>query len=59
DADGIRHFWSSELGFAPTEPGQDPRAIGTCEILWNLMDFTPEGRPDWNEQLQYGEACCH
>jgi len=51
--DGIRHFWSSELGFAPTEPGQDPRAIGTCEILWNLMDFTPEGRPDWHEQLQY------
>src|SRR5260221_333536 len=39
DADGIRHFWSSELGFAPPEPGQDPRAIGTCEILWNLMDF--------------------
>ncbi len=59
DADGIRHFWSSELGFAPSEPGQDPRAIGTCEILWNLMDFTAEGRPDWNEQLQYGEACCH
>ena len=59
DADGIRHFWSSELGFAPPEPGQDPRAIGTCEILWNLMDFTPEGRPNWDEQLQYGGACCH
>jgi len=63
DADGIRHFWSSELGFAPPEVGQDPRAIGTCEILWNLMDFTPEGRPDWHEQLQYaGQAAathCH
>jgi len=59
DADGIRHFWSSELDFAPTEPGQDPRGIGTCETLWNLMDFTPKGRPNWNEQLQYGEACCH
>ncbi|MDX8526709.1 DUF899 family protein [Mesorhizobium sp. MSK_1335] len=63
DGDGIRHFWSSELGFAPTEPGQDPRAIGTCEILWNLMDFTPEGRPDWHEQLQYAGhgagAHCH
>ncbi|WP_181176417.1 MULTISPECIES: DUF899 family protein [unclassified Mesorhizobium] len=59
DGDGIRHSWSSELGFAPVEPGQDPRAIGTCEILWNLMDFTPEGRPDWHEQLQYGESCCH
>ncbi|ESW75430.1 hypothetical protein X773_26025 [Mesorhizobium sp. LSJC285A00] len=21
---------------------QDPRAIGACEILWNLMDVTPE-----------------
>ncbi len=59
DADGIRHFWSSELDFAPTESGQDPRGIGTCETLWNLMDFTPEGRPNWHEQLQYGEACCH
>lgn len=63
DDDGTRHFWSSELGFAPTDPGQDPRAIGTCEILWNLMDFTPEGRPDWHEQLQYSArvagASCH
>ncbi|PTE09941.1 DUF899 family protein [Mesorhizobium helmanticense] len=60
DADGIRHFWSSELDFAPTEPGQDPRGIGTCETLWNLMDFTPKGRAQgWQEQLQYGEACCH
>ncbi|MFD2053376.1 DUF899 family protein [Mesorhizobium calcicola] len=59
DADGIRHFWSSELDFAPTDPGQDPRGVGTCETLWNLMDFTPGGRPNWHEQLQYGEACCH
>ncbi|QPC91368.1 DUF899 family protein [Mesorhizobium sp. INR15] len=59
DADGIRHFWSSELDLAPTDPGQDPRGLGTCETLWNLMDFTPEGRPDWDEQLQYGAACCH
>ncbi|MCV3206922.1 DUF899 family protein [Mesorhizobium sp. YC-39] len=60
DADGIRHFWSSELDFAPAEPGQDPRGIGTCETLWNLMDFTPKGRAQaWQEQLQYGESCCH
>jgi predicted dithiol-disulfide oxidoreductase (DUF899 family) len=61
DADGIRHFWSSELGAEPPEPGQDPRAIGTTEPLWNLMDFTPGGRPDFQEQLQYHgvEARCH
>ena len=54
DADAIRHFWSSELFYAPTEPGQDPRHVGTIEPLWNLLDLTPEGRPrDWAEQLTY------
>ena len=50
----IRHFWASELFYAPTDPGQDPRHVGTLEPLWNLFDFTPEGRPaDWDEQLRY------
>jgi predicted dithiol-disulfide oxidoreductase (DUF899 family) len=55
DGDAIRHFWSSELFYAPTEPGQDPRHVGTLEPLWNMLDLTPEGRPrDWEEQLSYG-----
>ncbi|HEY2282421.1 MAG TPA: DUF899 family protein [Solirubrobacteraceae bacterium] len=54
DAEAIRHFWSSELFYAPTEPGQDPRHVGTLEPLWNLFDLTPDGRPgDWYEQLNY------
>jgi predicted dithiol-disulfide oxidoreductase (DUF899 family) len=53
DGERIRHFWGSELLFAPTDPGQDPRHVGTIEPLWNLFDFTPEGRPDWDEQLSY------
>lgn len=54
DGDVIRHFWSSELLYAPTDPGQDPRHVGTLEPLWNLFDLTPEGRPsDWEEQMQY------
>ena len=53
DADAIRHFWASELFYAPTDPGQDPRHVGTVEPLWNLFDLTPEGRPDWDEQLGY------
>jgi predicted dithiol-disulfide oxidoreductase (DUF899 family) len=60
-ADGIRHFWSSELMFAEREPGQDPRANGTVEPLWNLMDLPPGGRPDFDEQMQYPSvraACC-
>ena len=54
-ADAIRHFWSSELFYAPTEPDQDPRHVGTLEPLWNTFDLTPEGRPrDWAEQISYG-----
>lgn len=50
----IRHFWGSELLYAPSEAGQEPRHVGTLEPLWNLFDFTPEGRPaDWDEQLAY------
>jgi predicted dithiol-disulfide oxidoreductase (DUF899 family) len=53
DGATIRHFWGSELLYAPTEPGQDPRHVGTIEPLWNLFDLTREGRADWDEQLAY------
>jgi predicted dithiol-disulfide oxidoreductase (DUF899 family) len=53
ESDAIRHFWSSELFYAPSDPGQDPRHVGTLEPVWNLLDLTPEGRPDWDEQLSY------
>jgi predicted dithiol-disulfide oxidoreductase (DUF899 family) len=53
DGERIRHFWASELLYAPTDPGQDPRHVGTLEPVWNLFDLTPEGRPDWDEQLSY------
>jgi len=53
----IRHFWSSELFYAPTEPGEDPRHVSTLEPLWNLFDLTPEGRPsDWYERLSYEQG---
>lgn len=52
----IRLFWASELSFAPTDPGQDPRAQGTLEPFWNMLDLTPEGRPNFDEQMQY--ECC-
>jgi predicted dithiol-disulfide oxidoreductase (DUF899 family) len=31
----IRHFWSSELLYAPSDAGQDPRQVGTIEPLIN------------------------
>ncbi|MDB4888982.1 MAG: hypothetical protein JWL61_837 [Gemmatimonadetes bacterium] len=54
DGDTIRHFWSSEMLYAPTDPEQDPRHIGTIEPLWNIFDFTRDGRgTNWHEQLSY------
>jgi predicted dithiol-disulfide oxidoreductase (DUF899 family) len=57
DGETIRHVWGSELLYAPSDPGQDPRHVGTIEPLWNLFDLTREGRGSgWDEQLSY--ACC-
>jgi predicted dithiol-disulfide oxidoreductase (DUF899 family) len=54
DGDTVRHFWGSELFYAPADPGQEPRHVGTIEPLWNLFDFTREGRPaTWHEQFSY------
>jgi predicted dithiol-disulfide oxidoreductase (DUF899 family) len=54
DGATIRHFWGSELLYAPADPGQDVRHVGTIEPLWNLFDLVPEGRgSDWDEQLDY------
>jgi predicted dithiol-disulfide oxidoreductase (DUF899 family) len=53
-ADGvIRLSWASELLFSPTEPGQDPRHVGTVEPMWTLLDLTPRGRPDRHEQIEF------
>ncbi len=53
----LRHFWGSELLYAPTDPGQDTRHVATLEPSWNLFDMTREGRgTDWDEQFDY--SCC-
>ena len=54
DGATIRHFWGSELFYAPTEPGQDPRHVSTLEPVWNMFDLTRAGRgTDWDEQITY------
>ena len=53
DGETIRHFWGSELFYAQWDPGQDPRHVGLLEPVWNMFDLTPEGRPDFDEQLSY------
>lgn len=53
EGETVRHFWGAELTNAPLDPGQDHRSVGTLEPLWNMFDLTREGRPDWDEQLEY------
>ena len=46
DGNTIRHFWGSELFYAPTDPGQEPRHVGTLEPLWTCStSFRRDGRP--------------
>ncbi|HWB76937.1 MAG TPA: DUF899 family protein [Nannocystaceae bacterium] len=50
----VRHFWSTELGFVPSETGQNERHIDTMWPLWNVLDTTPEGRGEsWFPKLWY------
>jgi predicted dithiol-disulfide oxidoreductase (DUF899 family) len=50
----IHHFYNTELLFAPSEPGQDGRHVDLLWPLWNLFDYTPEGRgTNWYPRLSY------
>ena len=53
DGGAIRHVWGTELLFAPSEPGQDPRHADAVWPLWNLLDLTPEGRGAFRPSLTY------
>jgi len=53
--DRIHHTYCTELLFAPAEAGQDGRHVDLIWPLWNLFDFTPDGRgTDWRPELSYG-----
>jgi len=50
----IHHFYNTELVFLPGDRGQNQRHIDMAWPLWNLLDFTPEGRgTDWFPRLSY------
>jgi predicted dithiol-disulfide oxidoreductase (DUF899 family) len=50
----IHHFYQSELLFAPSEKGQDGRHVDMIWPLWNMFDFTPDGRgTNWYPRLRY------
>ena len=43
----IVHTYATEIMLAKAEPGQDPRHVDAIWPLWNMLDFTPDGRGDW------------
>jgi predicted dithiol-disulfide oxidoreductase (DUF899 family) len=49
----VRHFWGSELAWAKMDPGQDPRHVDLVNPIFNMLDFTPEGRGDFSTKLRY------
>ena len=50
----IHHSYHTELLFAKSEPGQDGRHVDMIWPLWNMFDFTPDGRgKDWYPKLKY------
>ncbi len=50
----VRHFYASELLFAPAQRGQDRRHVDLLWPLWNLLDLTREGRgTNWYPELRY------
>jgi len=53
DGSTVRHFWASELLYVPAEPGQEYRHNDLLDPVWNMLDVTPEGRGDFDPQLEY------
>ncbi len=51
--DGIRHAYSTELLYAKSEPGQQPRHVDSIWPIWNMLDLVPGGRgADWYPQIR-------
>lgn len=54
DGATIRHFWGSEMVFAPEDRGQHHRGLDFMDPVWSLLDTTPEGRgDDWFPSVDY------
>ena len=54
DGDKVRLFWAAEGGDETADPGFDPHLAPDPTPLWNILDWTPEGRgADWYPKLDY------
>lgn len=53
----VRHFYTGEMSEEMADPGQDPRGAPDFDLLWLMLDLTPEGRGvGWYPKLEYGGA---
>jgi predicted dithiol-disulfide oxidoreductase (DUF899 family) len=53
DNGSVRHFWGSELTWAPMDPDQHHRSGDAVNALWGLLDMIPEGREQFMPKLAY------
>jgi predicted dithiol-disulfide oxidoreductase (DUF899 family) len=54
DGDKARLFWAAEGGSETADHGFDPHLAPDPTPLWNIIDWTPEGRsPGWYPKLEY------
>jgi predicted dithiol-disulfide oxidoreductase (DUF899 family) len=54
DGNAVHHTYASEMLFTKPDPGQHSRHNGPIDQLWNMFDFTPDGRgADWGPKLDY------
>ena len=44
DGEQVRHAWGTELMFAASDEGQNPRHVDSIWPIWNVLDMTREGR---------------
>jgi predicted dithiol-disulfide oxidoreductase (DUF899 family) len=51
----IHHTFAAEMQHAALAAGQGPRHVDSIWPVWGLLDFTPEGRGDFNPKLEYPE----
>ncbi len=52
--EGIFHTYATELLFAPSDPGQNMRHVDIIWPVWNMFDYTPQGRgTEWFPKLAY------
>jgi predicted dithiol-disulfide oxidoreductase (DUF899 family) len=57
EGDQVRLFWAAEGGAETADPGFDPHLAPDPTPLWNILDWTPEGRgPGWYPSLEYSRG---